>query len=49
MNYETIIIIILSYSLGVFSVWIKQRCENKEEGCEIPTLSPVEKNGEKSK
>ncbi len=27
MNIETIIIITLSYLLGVFSVWVKRKCE----------------------
>ena len=30
MNFEIIIIIGLSYSLGVFSYWIKNRCDNNE-------------------
>jgi len=42
MNYETIIIIVLSYSLGVFSVWIKHRCEDKESRCNTNLKSNVE-------
>jgi len=31
MNYETITIIVLSYSLGIFTVWIKDRCKVESE------------------
>ena len=44
MNFETIIIILLSYSLGVFSVWIKRRCERESnEGSSLPLNCPYVK------
>jgi len=41
MNYETIIVMFLSYLLGVFTVWIKHRCEKvDEEGESLPLNCP---------
>ena len=31
MNFELIITIILSYLLGIFTMWIRERCSVKEE------------------
>ena len=30
MNFEVIITILLSYSLGLFTMWIRERCSVKE-------------------
>jgi len=31
MNYEVILIIILSYLLGIFTMWIRERCSIEHE------------------
>ena len=44
MNFETIIIMFLSYSLGMFTIWIKRRCEKEsEEGTSLPLNCPYVK------
>ena len=39
MNFETIIIMLLSYSLGLFTFWIKGRCENEGKS-DLPENCP---------
>ena len=45
MNFEIVIIMFLSYGLGVFTIWIKRRCETiDEEKSSLPLNCPyVEK------
>ena len=41
MNFETVIIMALSYALGYFTFWIKGRCEQKEgKANSLPTNCP---------
>ncbi len=54
MNYEIILIIALSYLLGIFTMWIKERCSIQEELplCHFHPLNQetsIEKKEEKEK
>lgn len=41
MNFETIIIMVLSYGLGYFTFWIKGRCEQGDnEASALPSNCP---------
>jgi len=41
MNFETVVIIALSYALGYFTFWIKGRCEGSEsEASSLPSNCP---------
>ena len=41
MNYEIILIMALSYLLGVFTMWIKERCSIQEENVPLCHFHPL--------
>jgi len=41
MNYEIILIIALSYLLGIFTMWIKERCSIQEEHLPLCHFHPL--------